>query len=315
MIIKVVGSSVSSVIIVSIDSYCFEVSSNISLNTFTVPGNTPFFLQDPYDETCLGPNGFTVCDERSLWILTRRAGQKTYSLISLLNPSPHGMCLEKKTSFFGIFGSDQVGMGLCSRIGSKSWEFNFVDNTHVKLATKGQCLVRGKKTYKNSVSVQNCKKGEFLPLVYNPTSVHEAGFYLKAGDGSCFDGSKFRSCEGSGSNMLLWGIGIKYVWGKANRYIFNFHPQDRGNCLVAQGSKIEKNSCSSSGAMKWGLSDGKLSIDNGRMCLVRLPDNTGAMAKCSEANEYMSMDVPTVYTSEDLAAMMKNQVRESPVIF
>ena len=40
--------------------------------------------------------------------------------------------------------------------------------------------------------------------------------------------------------------------------------------------------------------------------------NTGAMAKCSEANEHMSMDVPTVYTSEDLAAMVKNKVRPLP---
>jgi hypothetical protein len=274
-------------------------------------GNTPFFLQDPYDQTCVGPNGFTVCDERSLWILTKRAGKKTYSLVSLLNPSPYGMCLERKSQFFGLFGGDKVGMGLCSKSGSKTWEFNFVDNTHIKLSTKGQCLVRGKKKYKNSVSVQNCKKGEFLPLVYHPTSVHEAGFYLKAADGMCFDGSKFRSCEGPGSNMLLWGVGIKYIWGKANRYIFNFHIQDRGNCLVASGTKIEKNSCLSGGAMKWGLSDGKLSIDNGRMCLVRLADNTGAMAKCSVANEYISMDIPTVYSSEDLAAMLKNQVNTS----
>ena len=77
---------------------------------------------------------------------------------------------------------------------------------------------------------------------------------------------------------------------------------------IKKMSKIEKTSCSSSGALRWGLSDGKLSIDNGRMCLVRLADNTGAMAKCSDANEYISMDIPTVYSSEDLAAMLNNQV-------
>ena len=44
----------------------------------------------------------------------------------------------------------------------------------------GQCLVRGKGGYRNSVTVQNCKKGEFLPLVYHPTEVHENGFYLKS---------------------------------------------------------------------------------------------------------------------------------------
>ena len=170
-------------------------------------GNTPFFLQDPQDQTCLGPNGFTVCDERSLWVLTRRAGKKTYSLVSLLNPSPYGMCLERKYSFFGLFGSDRVGMGLCSQGGSKNWDFNFVDKTHVKISTKGQCLVRGKKKFMNSISVQNCNKGEFTPLVYHPTSVHEAGFYLKAADGACFDGEKFRSCEGRGADHLLWGVG------------------------------------------------------------------------------------------------------------
>jgi len=141
-------------------------------------GNTPFFLQDPRDQTCLGPNGFTVCDERSLWVLTRRAGKKTYSLVSLLNPSPYGMCLERKYGFLGLLGTDRVGMGLCSQKGSKSWDFAFVDKTHVKLSTNNQCLVRGKKKYLNSVSVQHCNKGEFLPLVYHPTSVHEAGFSL-----------------------------------------------------------------------------------------------------------------------------------------
>jgi len=27
-------------------------------------GNTPFFLQDPYDDMCLGPHGFTMCNEQ-----------------------------------------------------------------------------------------------------------------------------------------------------------------------------------------------------------------------------------------------------------
>jgi hypothetical protein len=44
-------------------------------------GNTPFFLQDPYDQMCLGPNGFTVCDEAALWVLLKRKGRKTYSLV------------------------------------------------------------------------------------------------------------------------------------------------------------------------------------------------------------------------------------------
>jgi hypothetical protein len=272
------------------------------------PGNTPFFLQDPYDQTCLGPNGFTVCDERSLWILTKRAGTKTYSLVSLLNPSTHGMCLERKSGFLGLFGGDKIGMGPCSKKGSKVWEFSFVDNKHVKLSSQGQCLVRGKKTYKNSVSVQNCKKGEFLPLLYHPTSVHENGFYLKSADEKCFDGEKFRSCEGTGASRLLWGIGIKFIWGNAQRYFFGFQAQDRNNCIVAHGNKLEKGSCSSSGALKWGLSDGKLSVDNGKRCVSRLVDNTAVLTRCSDSSEYISMDIPTVYTSEDLQRMMQNPV-------
>lgn len=136
----------------------------------------------------VGPGGFTVCDERALWILTKRNGLKTYSLVSLLNPSPYGMCLERKAGFLGIFGSDRVGMGLCSKHGSKSWSFEFVDKSHVRLSSGGQCVVRGKKGYKNSVSVQNCKQGEYIPLTYYPTAVHQAGFFLKSADGKCFDG-------------------------------------------------------------------------------------------------------------------------------
>jgi hypothetical protein len=276
-------------------------------------GNTPFFLQDPYDQTCLGPNGFTVCDERSLWVLTRRAGKKnTYSLVSLLNPSPYGMCLERKNNFFGLIPGDRVGMGLCSKSGSKNWDFSFVDKQHVKLSSGGQCLVRGKKTYKNSMSLQNCKDGEFIPLVYHPTSVHEAGFYLKAADGTCFDGSKFRTCTGRGSESLLWGIGVKYIGGKANRYFFNFSPEERGKCIVARGSKVEKGLCTANGALRWGLADGKLSAGNGKMCLARNADDTGVMVKCSDANEFIVMDIPTVYTEEDIANMLKNQDKLSP---
>jgi hypothetical protein len=144
-------------------------------------GNTPFFLQDPYDQMCLGPHGFTICDERALWILTKRKGKKTYSLVSLLNPSPYGMCLSRQTTLFGLFKTDNIGMGLCSKKDAMEWEFEFADQHHVRLSTgnHGQCLVRGKKRYKNSASLQSCKKGEYLPLLYHPTAVHEAGFYLK----------------------------------------------------------------------------------------------------------------------------------------
>ena len=126
----------------------------------------------------------------------------------------------------------------------------------------------------------------------------------------CFDGELFRTCTGKGADTLLWGIGIKYIGGKANRYIFNFHPLERKNCLVAKGSRIEKGACTEHGALRWGLSDGKLSVGNGKKCLARLNNDQGVMVNCNEANEYISMDIPTVYTTEDLENMMKNQVGE-----
>lgn len=118
-------------------------------------GNTPFFLQDPYDQMCLGQNGFTICDESALWVLNRRTGKSSYSLVTLLNPNAGGgICLERKTTFFGLFNSDSVGVGSCNKKGARSWNFEFKDQTHVMLSTQGQCLVRGKKFYKNSASVQ-----------------------------------------------------------------------------------------------------------------------------------------------------------------
>lgn len=276
-------------------------------------GNTPFFLQDSHDAMCLGPAGFTVCDERALWILTRRPGRKTYSLVSLLNPSATGMCLERKSKALtlGVLSSDRVSMGACNSGGSKAWDFEFVDNKHVKLSTNKQCLVRGRKTYKNSVSVQNCKRGEFLPLVYHPTAVHENGFYLKGADGTCFDGSAFRSCEG-GSKSLLWGVGIKYVWDKAHRYFYNFAPQERGMCLVANGRSVVKGECSKGGALGWGLRDGQLTAGGGSMCVARLANDEAVLAKCTEASEYVTMEVPTAYTAEDLQDMLQNQDKLSP---
>lgn len=272
-------------------------------------GNTPFFLQDPYDQMCLGPKGFTVCDENALWILTKRTGKKTYSLVSLLNPSSSGMCLERKSSLFGLLSSDRVSVGSCNSGRAKSWEFEFVDQTHVKLSTKGQCLVRGKKQFKNSISVQACSKGEFIPLIYHPTAVHENGFYIKAADGTCFDGNKFRSCEGAGAKKLLWGVGVRYVWGEAKRYLFSFNVEDRSHCLVAHGSTVQKGLCKEAGATTWALAGGQLTYgDKGANCLARKTDDTAVLAKCSSAYEYVTLEVPSVYTNEQLLEMLRNPV-------
>jgi len=270
-------------------------------------GNTPFFLQDPYDQMCLGPNGFTVCDERALWILTKRAGMKTYSLVSLLNPSYSGLCLDRKKSFFGLLSSSKVGITSCAKAGAKSWSFEFVDQTHVKLSNKGMCLVRGKEGYKNSASMQSCNKGEYLPMVYHPTAVHENGFFLKAADGACFDGSKFRDCTGRGESLLHWGVGVKYIFNEARRYFFNFDVQYRGSCIVAHGKKVMKGDCKDKGALRWSLNEGKLTAQGGKVCLVRLPNDQAAMDSSGAENcEFIALEVPSVYSDEQIAAILKD---------
>jgi hypothetical protein len=252
-------------------------------------GNIPFFLQDPSDEMCLGPNGFTVCNEQALWILTKRQGKKTFSLVSLLNISPNGLCLENKV---GFFGGDKVGMGACSSKGSMMWEFEFVDSKHVKISSRGMTLVRGK-PYKTSVSMQSVKKGQFISFYYHPTPVHDVGVYLKSTDGTCFDGDKFRECINR--NSLLWGIGVKYSWGKAYRYIFNF--KDRDSCILAKGDSVYKGPCKDSKSLGWALENGKMTFNNGKLCVVRKTiDNSTSLTPCGNTHEYITVDIPLTYT-------------------
>jgi hypothetical protein len=142
--------------------------------------------------------------------------------------------------------------------------------------------------------------------------MHQAGFFLKSADGRCFDGSTFKNCAAEETTKLLWGVGIKYVWGKAQRYFFNFHYTGRDNCIVASGKTVKKGSCKDKGALEWGLRDGELSIKNGQMCLARLLDNTAVMARCAEAAEHITIDVPNSYTDDDLAEMIKNQDKLTP---
>jgi hypothetical protein len=260
-------------------------------------GNTPFFLQDPFDQTCLSPDGFTICDENALWILTKRAGKKTFSLVSLLHPQTQSNCLQRKSALFGLIKTEKVGVGPCRKLTSKTWMFEFVDQTHVKLSNEGQCLVRGKRKFKNSLSLQNCNKGEFVPLVYHPTAVHENGFLLKAADGTCFDGNKFRPCNSKDYTVNMWGVGIRYLWsGESARYFYNTYG-DRGTCLVSHGFKVEKGLCSDAGALNWGLSNGQLTANNGKHCVARLADDTAVLAKCSEAHEFIAMEIPSAHTS------------------
>jgi hypothetical protein len=125
--------------------------------------------------------------------------------------------------------------------------------------------------------------------------VHENGFYLKAADGACFDGETFRSCDVMHAKQILWGVGVKYIWGQSNRYFFNFSPTERKNCIVAKGGgSVGRGDCTSSGALRWGLeSDGRLSVNDGKLCVARLVNNKAVLAPCSEAFEFITMDVPT----------------------
>jgi hypothetical protein len=269
-------------------------------------GNTPFFLQDPSDQMCLGPNGFTLCDERALWILTKRDGVKQgrYSLVSLLNDAAPGPCLQRKTSFLGLWPSKHVGMGSCKSKSAKSWEFEFTDQSFVRLSLDGQCMIRGT-PFKSSFSLQPCSKNEYVPLIYHPTAVHENGFYLKAADGKCFDGGKFRSCEGKGSTRLLWGIGVKFVGGHARRYFFGFNVNDRGNCLIHSGQKVEKGPCSSRNTVSWGITNGIMTL-NGK-CLARRADDSAVLVDCSQASEYISFEVPSIYSNEQLTSIVQKK--------
>ncbi len=289
-------------------------------------GNTPFFLQDPHDHQCLGPYGFTECTEKALWMLTKRKGAKTYSLVSLMQPTEYtGGCLQRLKQIpwwlkpFGIFmgASDKLGLGSCSTASAKSWQFEFADSKHVKLSSKqgNKCLVRGgykgvdkKHKFKSSAAVQPCSKGVYLPLTYHPTAVHEVGFYLKAADGMCYDGVKFKSC--SSTSNKLFGIGVRYVGGTAQRYFFDFG--SRQQCIVAKGKLgIEMGSCAQSAALGWSLEDGKL-MRKSTMCVARLADDKASLVKCQETHEHISMDVPATYTQEELEELLRNQDKLTP---
>jgi len=305
---------------------CIGVDASNKRDPNDNKGNTPFFLQDPTDHQCLGPQGFTECSESALWMLTKRKGSKAYSLVSLLEPVERvGGCLQRTKDvpwwlgplgmFFGA--GDHVGMGSCSTSMAKSWQFEFVDTKHVKLSTKSgnKCLVRGglqgvdkKHKYKSTVGVQSCSKGTYLPLVYHPTAVHEVGFYLKTADGQCFDGTRFKSC--SSSNAKLFGIGVKYTGGTASRYFFDF--SKRQECLVVGGKiGVSMGKCSQATALGWSLQNGALKYKN-KKCLVRLGDDSATMVPCSEGSEHIALDVPATYTQEELEELLRNQDQLTP---
>ena len=305
-------------------------------------GLTPFFLQDPYDHTCFGPNGFTLCDENALWLLTTRTNKKdTFSLVSFLRPTTK-LCLQRATTWFGLKKTNKLQLESCKTEDSKLWSWEFIDKQHVKLTHKGNCVLRGKEGSgynRNSISLGNCHGNSFLPLVYHPTAVHENGFLLSTADMRCFDGKTFHSCELAnspstsnaprGSSVmdsvlakynLHWGVGLKYFsGGEAYRYIFNFAIPERGNCLayVKKTSSVyhaEKVACNTTNKSYhiygWGLENGRLTIENGKKCLSRTSSgDLGVFVDCQTTGfEYIYIQVPSLGIDENILKLMSNPV-------
>lgn len=193
---------------------------------------TPFFLQDKNDKQCLGLKGFTYCNENALWLLVDRPETKKYSLVPFINPSEGGICLEAVSK---MFRTAKINMGSCASSGSKKWSYEFLNKDDIKLVSQGLSLARHGQ-YKNSMSLVPFDSGDYLPLFYYPTNIHEAGFYLKASsDGYCFDGNHFRLCDVA--KEVLFGVNVAFSWrGKGARQFFNY--KDKTSCLTISRNKV-----------------------------------------------------------------------------
>lgn len=291
-------------------------------------GLTPFFLQDPSDSLCLGLTGFTICDEQSLWILSRNKNTNKFSLINLFANDYKKLCLgySKKYFSFGKNNSIQTVPSKYSSETSNSWEWIFVSDNLVKLSINNLCLVRGQiNDNKNSISLAPCNQNNNSIFSYHPTYLHEQGFLLKSVDGSCFDGSLFTNCYLENQNLdesLLWGVGLKFIKNELHRYFFKFLPALRNQCLsVVNSNKFnltrcdktlpfvnETYSCISDDTCQnnqidtvsefdsypplyhWSLTNGVF-IANGK-CLIRLNNNHASLDKCSNGGlEYLQIDL------------------------
>jgi len=244
-------------------------------------GNVPFFLQDPLDGECLGPNGFTACDTTSLWILAGR--KEGHSLVALLEPEEGKSCL-------GTGSGNSVKASKCSTKQAKHWKIDADRHGYYVISTDQakMCLFRSKDPYKSSVKLQPCKSG-YTPLQVVETAIHDVGFFLESADGMCFDGIRFRHCNAQ-DESLLWGIGVRFgSKGDAMRSFFKYF--DGSKCLSKTSKGPVLGPCTDAPARKWGLKDGKLVHEN-KMCVVRKKDNTAALVKCDTAFEHISLAIP-----------------------
>lgn len=270
-------------------------SKNSTLNDLSdLRGSVPFFLQDSSDRTCLSPMGFTLCDERALWIFAKRTNKgkgNLFSLISMLySPSPSKMCMAIETKLWGIIKTDNIVMDSCNKPLSQQWNFDFIDKKNMRLSSKDLCMVRGKKSFRNQVSVQKCSLNEYQPIAYHPTGAHDMGFLLKASDGSCFDGNRFIPCQGE---SIYWGVGIRFYRGEAKRYFHKVDEKESNYCLTKFSSKgVGLRECSNRNALDWSLHDGRLSFQN-RHCVARLFDNSTQLIDCRSSNyELIALEIP-----------------------
>jgi hypothetical protein len=244
-----------------------------------------FWLQDPRDNTCLGPSGFGVCDESSVWMLAdRREGAV---LVAPFETTNNDMCLVRRWCHSS---ESPAGLGQCKRCGAKHWAVTKDRRGYVKLSEdKGKnCLVRSKpsaggkqgklKRYKNTYEMQHCDKAGYTGLVLNKAEIN-SGFFLQAADGFCFDGERFVACDPN-SWHLRWGVGVRFAGnGQAERYFYKLFETDV--CLQRTGKGPRLGDCSHRGAKRWSLKDGRLAYD-GSQCIVRHHDNSAGFVKCSE---------------------------------
>lgn len=256
-----------------------------------------FWLQDPRDNTCLGPQGFGVCDEASLWMLADRKGGA--ALVAPFETGNAQMCLDRKWCHSA---ESPVAIGPCKACGAKHWQVTKDRRGYVKVSEdKGKnCLVRSKplpggkqdkiRRYKNSAMMSHCEKG-YTGLVLAKAELND-GFFLQAADGFCFDGDRFVACDVN-DWRLRWGVGITFKNnGQAYRYFYKIF--EEGVCLQRTGKGAKLGDCSHWGAKRWSLQGGRLAHD-GDHCIVRNHDNSAAFVKCKEG--YYEHISPVPYES------------------
>lgn len=281
--------------ILTTDRACTTLISQQKKDSYDNRGKALFWLQDPRDNTCLSQTGFGVCDEGSLWMLAER--KEGSALVSPFETDNSDMCLVRK---YCHSAESPAGLGQCKHCGAKHWAVTKDRRGYVKLSEHDgrNCLVRSKpspkgnkfKRYKNSYELQHCDIG-YTGLVLAKADLND-GFYLEAADGFCFDGERFVACSPN-NRQLRWAVGVRFAGGRqAERYFYKTAESDV--CLTRTGKGPRLGECSRSGAKRWSLEGGRLAHE-GKHCVVRLHDNSAALAKCSEGHyEHLS---PVPYQS------------------